>query len=290
MLVSLAIGARELAGLSVTLPDTSTSTVVDTSFPTQRLPGKLHDKFSARDDPSAVVRGDQLAVLTDDITNLALSRTRSAAEDKIPEASREKLLTVRETKRKVETTVKARRAAKPVTHRFTELAVGVFIMPLINRFWLYMRDVATSPQNFNTGIFRGGAAGSATLLDPMVLTRFLGTLTVLLEAGKRSPHFLAVLAPEALEVVLAIRGIDANNQAVQTSMLQLTLVVLEGSYELDGGRTLAREFSKTVWQIKDWAEDQWKQYEGQNVGSVGRAAAGVLLRLDDVVTKTIGYI
>jgi telomere length regulation protein len=160
----------------------------------------------------------------------------------------------------------------------------------MNRFWLYLRDVATSPQDFRIGTFKGGSAGSVSLLEPMLLSKFLSTVTVLVESARHSPHFLAVLAPEALELVLAIRGINTEDETVQTSMLQLALVVLDGSSSIDAGRTLAREHSKALWQLKDWAESVWAKTEGDQVGAEGRAAAGVLLRIDGVVQKTVGYI
>lgn len=305
MLSSLALGARELAGLPSLLPaDQSTLSAHTTddseAWPTQKLPPLLHNHFIRRSDQSrpdggqtlpAVASAHELDSLTEDITGLALSQTRDAAQDSIPEAAREKLLTVRQTRRS-EIRKQAARANEPNEQpRYTQLAVETFIMPLMNRFWLYLRDVATAPQDRNLGPYAGGSSGTAALLDPMILSKFLGTLAVLIDAAQNSPHYLAVIAPETLELVLSLRGLEKSDETVRTAMLQLTLVVLDTSARVDAGRTLARDFSRLTWQVKDWAEEAWREteHQGYRVDQSGRAAAGVLLRLDEVVRKTIGY-
>lgn len=290
MLASLAFGARELAGTPALTQSSSENKSSADNFPTQRLPGKLHDRFIKRD-KSLDTAGKQLQLLTEDITNMALSRTRESAEGQIPEASKEKLLTVRQTRQKITPLTKTDKSVEEYKYpAYNDLAVNTFVMPLLNRFWLYLRDLATSPQDFRSGIFKGGSAGSASMLEPMLLSKFVSTITILVDSARHSPHFLAVLAPEALELVLAIRGINAEDETVQTSMLQLTLAVLDASISVDAGRTLAREQSKALWEIKDWAEGVWTKTEGGDVGAEGRAAAGVLLRIDTVVQKTIGYV
>jgi len=290
MLASLAFSARELAGMPTITGPTGRNDSIAQDLPTRRLPGKLHDRFTAstKDQGSA---GKDLELLTEDITNMALSRTRESTEGQIPEASKEKLLTVRQTRQKVTSLARSKEPSDAAKYpAYNDLAVNTFIMPLLNRFWLYLRDVSTSSQDFRAGVFKGGSAGSVTLLEPMLLSKFVSTMTILVDSARHSPHFLAVLAPEALEFVLAIRGINAEDETVQTSILQLSLAVLDASISVDAGRTLAREHSKALWQVKDWAEGVWTKTEGGEVGPEGRAAAGVLLRIDTVVQKTIGYV
>jgi len=302
MLSSLAIASRQLAGLPSLEPSKTSSKAVKAAetFPTDRLPPALHKHFAAAQpaltekEVGTATSSAELDTILQNITDAALTRTRSSAESSIPEAAREKMLTVKSRK--------SASIAKPVsnnktsfsiaTPQFSQLAADTFIMPLLNRFWLYMRDVATSPQDRSVGTYRGGSAGTAALLDPMLLSKFLSTLAVLNDAARNSPHFLAIIAPETLELVLALRGSEADNDAVRQSMLHLVLVTLEASIEADNARTLARDFSKVVWQVKDWAEETWneKEQRGGHIDGTGRAAAGVLLRLDEVVRKTIGYV
>ena len=338
MLSSLAIGARELAGLPTILPPPSSGGVEQKQlperrqpqdlFPSRRLPGKLHQHFlsagKAMDDSQRSLlkstgaaeevkeqpQTRQLDAVQQSIMDLALSDTRASAEQAIPEAGREKLLTVRSSKTKILKPVSLAKSSFSILAStegnsqqavsFASLATETFIMPLMNRFWLYMRDVATSPQQVfsKTGPYAGGLSGVPAVLEPLLLSKFLSTLAVLMDAGRNSPHFLAVLAPEALELVLAIRPASADHSPeVEEAALQLTLIVLDASMAIDAGRTLARDFGKLTWQIKDWAEAVWNQKEqeqqgqrrGEIMGAGGRAAAGVLLRLDEVVSKSIGY-
>lgn len=297
MLTSLAFGGRELAGLPSLLPSAETMKQQDLSFATQKLPRKLHARYmvgqiSSREASSKTLAGSELQALTEDITKIALTRTRDSAQDTIPEAAREKMLTVRSTKRKpvFASSTREQTSTQPA---FANLAAETFIMPIINRFWLYMRDVATSSQDFRKGVFSGGSAGSATLLEPLVLTKLVSTLAILIDAGKTSPHFLAVLAPECLEVVLSLRSVQSGDEAVLASLLQLALVVLDSSMMIDGGQMLARDFARPVWRIKDWAEESWNgrraSKQGDEVDATTRAAAGVLLRVEGIVSKTIGY-
>jgi telomere length regulation protein len=299
VLSSLALGAREIAGLPSLLPAASStdgdpSKKAGASFPTQRLPPTLHAEFmAAQENPDTSSAGRALDLMTEDITKLALSQTRQSAEQSLPGAAKEKLLTVRQQTRVLSKSsgpaISANGSDTKVS--FASLAVEIFIMPLVNRFWLYLRDISTSPQDRKLGPYAGGGAGTAPLLEPMMLSKYLQTLCVLLNAAKNSPHFLAVLAPETLELVLSLRSLETTSNVVQESMMQLVLVVLDTSTNVDGGRTLARDFSRLTWQIKDWAEDTWKSQEqsGKEIAQAGRAAAGVLLRIDDVVQKTIGY-
>lgn len=304
ILSSLAIASRQLAGLPSLEPSKSASTSmmeID-AFPTDRLPPALHQHFAASQpslksmqqgqDPQSQTK--HLDAILDGIADSALTRTRSSAENHLPEVSKQKLLTVQRKKRGVLVDPSSSRSHSSGSSSFhyADLAADTFIMPLLNRFWLYLRDVATSPQDRRLGTYQGGSAGTAALLDPMLLSKYLSTLAVLVNAARNSPHFLAILAPETLEVVLALRGMEVANDSVQRSMLHLVLVTLEASIDADNARTLARDFSKTVWQIKDWAEETWnkKEQSGGQIDPTGRAAAGVLLRLDEVVRKSIGYV
>lgn len=277
MLSALALGARELAGLpslvvssaySKALPPSSTAT-----FPSKALPPKLHRQLAPPDSP--------IDRLTASITNTALSDTKAEAEETIPEAARHKLLTVRRSA----ALTRSGSIIPSKNDEYGSMAVDLFLMPLINRFWLYLRDLATAPRDASSvGPMVGGTA-SAILLEPLVLTKYLGTLAVLLDAARLSPSFLAVLTPEALELLLALRS-AANDAAVGAAALEVALVVLDGSVRLDHGRTMAHRLAPLLGQIQAWAMEAWRGEEGSSeVGKVGRAAAGVLLRIDSIYER-----
>lgn len=296
MLSSLAISARELAGLPSLLPAKTPQNGATVATPKQ-LPHKLHKHYiqaqQQAQSTTLPAKTPQLDAITDSIVHDALSATRENAEHTISGAAREKLLTVRSNKSRVTAVTSTSKPNAAATHpKYTELAVETYIMPLINRFWLYLRDAATSVRNIRGSQFGGNAVDSAALFQPLLLGKFVATLSVLVDAARNSPHFLAIIAPETLQLALALRSIDKADESVQTSTLQLMLIAIDISVSIDGGRELARNHSALMWQAKDWAEVAWTEQEergGNAPSALAKAAAGLLLRLDTVTSKTIGY-
>ncbi|BGP31065.1 telomere binding protein [Rhodotorula toruloides] len=308
LLAALALAARELAGLPA--PTSAPKSHIadrDERFPSKRLPPQLHRRLA-----SASTSSDgPVEALSADLTSMALSGAREDAETSLPEAAREKLLKVRGTRRRSARLDLAQDTSSTPT--FASIAAETFILPLINRFWLYLRDAATSSlagrQTQSVGSYVGGAP-APMLLEPMLLAKFFATLAVLVHAARHSSAFLAVIVPETLAFVLAIKpahpsavasaraveediGLDAD--LVSSSALELVLVALDATVQLDGGRTLMSasaangEGGAIVADVKDWAEKVFECEErrgGQvGVGRPGRAAAGVLLRVDEIVGR-----
>lgn len=177
-------------------------------------------------------------------------------------------------------------------------------MPLINRLFLHLRDLSTSPRSKNP--YAGGNSGTA-LLDVLLLPAYLGTLSVLLHAARHSPYFLGVLAPEAMELVFVLRSVGGGGddedeggeveEKVLQSEMELLLVVLDASVSLDGGTTLMRargasEGGKIVSEAREWAEEVFEREEKKpgGIGGAGRAAAGVLLRVEEILSKWRGRV
>lgn len=254
-------------------------------------------------------------LLATDLTQMALSGARADAETTIPQAAREKALSVnRTTRRSAGLTAKsAATSPSTTTATFSTLAAEVFILPLINRFWLYLRDQATSGRHSASGGSYLGGSAVPQLLEPILLSRFLATVTVLVHAARHSPAFLAVIVPETLSFVLMLRPIVSSSSSqhgnsagapepardedlVVASALELALAALDGTVHLDGGRTLMSSSvangsgGALVADIKDWAEHVFEAEERKGngdlaVGRPGRAAAGVLLRVEEIVGK-----
>ncbi|KAJ8294457.1 DNA replication checkpoint protein tel2 [Rhodotorula toruloides] len=308
LLAALALAARELAGLPTpTSAPKSRIADRDEQFPSKRLPPQLHRRLA-----SASTESDgPVEALSANLTWMALSGAREDAETSLPEAAREKLLKVRGTTRRSARLDLAQDTSSTPT--FASIAAESFILPLINRFWLYLRDTATSSlagrQTQSVGPYAGGTP-ALMLLEPMLLAKFLATLAVLVHAARHWPAFLAVIVPETLAFVLAIKpaqpfavasaraveedaGLDTD--LVVSSALELVLVALDATVQLDGGKTLMSssaangEGGAIVADVKDWAEEVFEREErrgGQvGVGRPGRAAAGVLLRVDEIVGR-----
>ncbi|BGP38955.1 telomere binding protein [Rhodotorula kratochvilovae] len=303
LLASLAFAARELAGLPIPISATPAKQLpAEPLFPSKQLPPALHRRLVG----SSGREQGQLEALTADLTRMALSGTRDDAEETLPGAAREKLLSVRRTtKRSAALSNQPRTTTTPT---FSTLAAETFILPLINRFWLYLRDTATSSLSSRGGSY-AGAAGTPVLLEPILLSKFLATLAVLVHASRHAPAFLAVIVPEVLAFVLAIKpgapsavasarardddddsGLDED--LVAAAALELVLVALDATVQLDGGRTLMSSSAASggggalVVDVKDWAEEVFEREERRGgVGRAGRAAAGVLLRVEEVSAK-----
>ncbi|OCF38088.1 hypothetical protein I316_00312 [Kwoniella heveanensis BCC8398] len=345
ILTALAMGARELAGLSV--PQAQNTRRID--FPSKVLPIALHRKYiSEADVPSsrrAVNDTDrrsttgQLEEATNGIRNLLLSKGAKKGDD-VPEIARERRLRVgvgsgKNTMVAELGTLSAHQmemaqdsskasSVRPVM-AFKDIAAEYFIMPLINRFWLHFQDSSIRESRaISTGTrYRG--AGAGMVLSPMALEKYLMTLAVLLHAARHSSVFLAVLCPEALELALTIGsrqpsstrslatigGADADADAdaeitaegqVIGSALELSLVVLDGSFELDAGRTLAMEKPALLLGVGEWATAIFQaetEGSGEIRGGLGIAAgqggrgegriranaAGVVLKVGEIGEK-----
>jgi telomere length regulation protein len=73
--------------------------------------------------------------------------------------------------------------APPKRTTYTEVAAEYFIMPLINRFWLFLREEQMREERrAHRSKYHG--AGTGLILNPMVLSQFLRTLDVLVNAGQ----------------------------------------------------------------------------------------------------------
>ncbi|WWD03678.1 hypothetical protein V865_001734 [Kwoniella europaea PYCC6329] len=198
--------------------------------------------------------------------------------------------------------------SKPIM-AFKDIAGEYFVMPLINRFWQYYKDTSLRESRGGSGGYKG--TGTGMIMSPLGLEKFLITLSVLLHASRHSPAFLAVLAPEALELALTLgirftstnkiisndddNNLEGGDSLVVGSSLELCLVVLDTSYELDGGRSLMMERSDLVLGVGEWATTIFQdELEGNQVsgGQGGRSegriranAAAVVLKVGEVGEK-----
>ena len=308
ILNALALGARELANL-VELPLQIQSA---TAFPSRQLPEAQHARYITQQTDTQRVQA-----LLGSITSDTLSRVRDSAPEPTV-IQRERQLRVRppptskivpinrQTIPSNSSTTPAKRDRIP----FSTLAAEYFIMPLVNRFWQYIGDAqAREARRVRPG------AGSAGGLTPQVLSHFLTTLGVLLHAGRHSPAFLAVLAPESLGLAIQLGttrvakdddefGSGGKEQSgesweqrqgrVVSAALEVTLVVLEGCVELDGGRSIALEHAAQVLAVEEWSRGVFEALEkglrirgggGANETRMTAAAAGVAMKVSQILEK-----
>jgi telomere length regulation protein len=76
--------------------------------------------------------------------------------------------------------------------------------------------------------------------------------------------------------------------------MELILLILSSSHSLDGGHTLTRSSFEVLTEVQSWAEEVFEIEEnksgGAAVGRAGRAAAGVLLRLEEILGRWRGRV
>ncbi|OSX64936.1 hypothetical protein POSPLADRAFT_1044368 [Postia placenta MAD-698-R-SB12] len=319
---ALAVGARELA--SMPLPPNSYTSKIPAdrlTFPSKRLPPAMHKKYVTAGDQ--MHSNDPVRDLLDGISREAIERGKEATEDKVPAVVRERQLRVRQTPKVSEMPAGGSSLpplsaglAPPKTTTFTDVAAECFICPLVNRFWLFLRDEQAREARtmHQPALHRYRGAGTGLVLNAMVLSRMLGTLAVLVHAARHAKEWLAIIAPDALELavtlgtrpVSVVEGDDDDDEpdeaqkgrgkdaALLTAALELALIVLDGSLELDEGRSLGLEHTALLFGAEEWAKEVFSKLESgvRTVGEGGehevrlrRAAAGVLLKVDELTSK-----
>ena len=209
----------------------------------------------------------------------------------------------------------------PAVARFTDVAAEHFICPLINQFWIFFRDEQTREERLShqsDPLYRYRGSGTGLVLNPIVLAQLISTLAVLAHAGRNAPQWLALVAPDSLELAITL-GTKPVSQAddsddddldsglkpewgqataskdkeasVLAASLELALIVLDGCLDLDGGRSLGLEHTRLVLSAGEWAGNllNWLDQGLRVAGGGGmqevrlkRGAAGVMLKVQEI--------
>jgi telomere length regulation protein len=315
ILNALALGARELASLPLppsALPPIPSAPI---AFPSKILPVEQHRKY--------IAAGNQADVVQQMLESISLSAIQSGKDDSIdkaPELVRERRLRIQKPAKVTELTRQATsttviKSRSPTETTFHEVAAEYFIAPLINRFWLFLRDEQTREERtaHHETLHQYRGAGTGLILNPTVLAHFLATLAVLVHAARNAPEWLAVVAPDALElaVTLGTRPLSRHDNdeddgeaglggeakskeaSVLTATLELALIVLDGCLELDGGRSIGLDHTALLLGTGEWAGGVFSLLEkGVRVPGGGGAlearlrgaAAGVLIKVDSLTS------
>jgi telomere length regulation protein len=286
-------------------------------FPSKTLPPALHRKYATESDFQG-----QLETAVDGVRGLLLSKGARKGEETMPDLARQKRLRVTNkpslvvergslAERQLEARSTASDAIKqqPVVP-FKDVAAESFILPLVNRFWAYYQDSSTREVRARARGDRYRGAGTGMILSPSAVEKFLMTLVLLLHAARHSSLYLNVLAPESLELALTLGGRShtlhdpmtgddeergKGESAVVGAALELSLVVLDASYELDGGRTLANQKASLLTAAGEWASRVFQNEEkgvdrlsgqaGMREGRVRSGAAGVVVKVSEIAEK-----
>jgi telomere length regulation protein len=310
------MGAREAAGMApVVKPD-----LPRVDFPTKFLPPALHQKYISENDVTHLKASYRLidAAAADIGTKLLQRKGAEASQKAPPPLARQRQLRVGQPSKTgkiadvgdgAHTLSRPAAVPPPSSISFKDVAAEYFILPLINRFWNYFENELTREARAK-GAFR--AAGTGMILSPMAVAKLLSTLAIMVHASRHSTAFLAIIAPEALELAVMVgqnlkTNPDPPSEAngpreaetetdVLGSALELALVCLDASKELDGGRTLVIDKMDVLVAAGEWAGHLFEQeHEGVTTGanagglSEGRtrkAAAGVVVLVSEIVDQS----
>lgn len=300
MLAALALGARELASMPSEWPTTS----VTKTFASRTLPSTRHQKYLIDGSQEASPILSLVGSLADEATKEEKDEANNA-----PEFARERRLRIRKNPG-IESLGDQRAPPKrPQKTNLITVASESFIMPLLNRFWNFLRDEQSREERTSlmAGRSRYRGAGTGLILNAVVLSQLLGTFAILVHASRAAPEWLAVIVPDVLELAVTVgnRPVSSSDDddegetiakeaSVLTTALELALVILDGCSDLDRGKSMGLEHSALLLGTGEWANGVFSKLDdGVKVPGGGgalehrlkRAAAGVLLKVDTITSQ-----
>lgn len=321
MLNALAMGARELASLSLP-PNHSKAEPERIAFPSKQLPATLHHKYLTLGDELS--SGNPVQYLLDGISQKAIESGKVSAESKVPEYARERQLRLKRPAKVSEVTPGAlsrdlqslQLQPRPLV-AFTEVAAEYFICPIINRFWMFLRDEQAREERtaHQEVLHRYRSTGTGLILNALVLSQFVATLAVLVHAAQNAKEWPAIIAPDALELAVTIgtrpmsrgEGLEDDDEedspaerqarkeaALLTTSLELAIVVVDGALGRDGGKSLGLEHTALLLAAGEWGSGVLSRLEkgmkilgggGTHEMKLRRAAAGLVLKVDELTSR-----
>ena len=165
------------------------------------------------------------------------------------------------------------------------------------------------------------------VLNALVLSHFVATLAVLVHASHNAKEWLAIIAPDSLELAVTVgtrplsqregsddddivasdepsTGKGKKEAALLANCLELAVVVVYGCLDLDDGKSLGMEHTSLLMGAGEWASEILNKLEkglkalgggGQQEVHLKRAAAGLVLKIDELTSRwrrsmvTLGY-
>ncbi|KAL8752925.1 MAG: hypothetical protein Q9184_005581 [Pyrenodesmia sp. 2 TL-2023] len=256
VLTTLGLGARELAGYGK--EDAAlTKSNQDTSFPSKKLPSKLHALYASPEvEPIALAS-----------TQLEQSILRPMALNAADALSGPNALKIRTFSSRMEV---EKKRTRPITNALAKVVADGFFFPLTGRFSMHTQGFP--------------------LLSPPLLPLYLRTLSLLLHASGRSTLLLPQLTHEFLLLLLSLRPHTATALPTLQAFLSAFLTILEVNSDREGQRRLASENAKEVLELNALVEGVFERVsgEGEEEGKVRMLAAGCVGRWREVVEREEG--
>ncbi|PPJ56874.1 hypothetical protein CBER1_11105 [Cercospora berteroae] len=264
MLSALGLGGRELAGLKD--QDDLNPVLPNTSFPSKRLPARLHTIYDSTSPPVKRLESASSSVEDAIMKPLALSAADQTTSHlnavKIKKFSSR--MDIERTKR------------KPAANQLARLFATHFFHPLVTR---YQQDIASYGQR------------SVFASAPVVQVTFVKTLALLLHASGPATMALPDVTTALWELLLNLRVASANDISILESVLFALLTLLEVNCEWGNRARLAQEEPKRLAETQSWVEVVFERTgrgglvteAGGEESKVRMLAAGVLIKCREII-------
>jgi telomere length regulation protein len=248
ILTALGLSAREIAGFK------DTNTKIESSFPSKKLPSRLH----------AIYSDNRFSEATSSIEQATLQPLALEAADKLTGPNALKVRTF-SSRMAVE-----QKKKKPTPNVLAQIVADSFFFPLTSRWWV------------------SRAAPYSVWKNGQLLPTYLRTLALLLHSAGPYAMALPQLTREAWDVFLSVRqSLSDRDWGIVEAALFGILVVLE----LNEKETLARDWAREVVEGMEWAK-MVMEATGHGSGEgdseedrVRRVAAGVVVKSGEVIER-----
>ncbi|KAM3420328.1 hypothetical protein BST61_g3611 [Cercospora zeina] len=227
MLSALGLGGRELAGL--TEQDDLNPALPNTSFPSKRLPARLHAIYDST--PPPVMR---LESARSDVENAIMKPLALSAADQTTSHLNAVKIKKFSSRMDVERTKR-----KPAANQLAKIFATHFFNPLVTR---YQQEVAAYGQR------------SVFASAPIVQVTFVKTLALLLHAAGPAMMGLPEVTTSFWELLFTLRVASANDISILESVLFALLTLLEVNCEWGDKARLAQEEPKRLAETQSWVE------------------------------------
>ncbi|KAL8803907.1 MAG: hypothetical protein Q9182_002874 [Xanthomendoza sp. 2 TL-2023] len=260
ILTTLGLGARELAGfgkedMALTKTTQRSRPEDPSSFPSKRLPQKLHALYTTSTSSSEIGRsGNAINTASRTLENSILQPMALQARESL---SGPNALKVRTFSSRMEV---EKRRTKPIPNALAKVVADGFFFP---------------------------GKHNSPLLGVPLLPLFLKTLSLILHASGPSTLPLPLMTAEFLDLLLSLPSLATGNLSITEALLFAFLTILEINTASDQGRRLAAENGKAVLEMGEWVEGVMTgiRGDGEEEGRVRGLAAGCVGRVREVVER-----
>lgn len=271
ILTALGLGARELAGLGAedaAITGTDIPLLPSSSFPTKKLPDKLHKIFGpppTNNEPLTY----PINKLSSSLENSILQPMAASAADKLSGPNALKIRTFSS-----RMSVEAKRT-KPMPNALAKIVADGFLLPLTGLWRIHLQS-------------HGGGGGTyhkkTPYTQPPLLPLLLKTLSLLLHAAGPSTLSLPLLTSEFWSLLLSLLSLSSSSSS-SSSDPEILEAILFGfltilNVNTESKKRIAEEMGKELLETRGWVEGV---FERVGEGRVKVLAAGVLGGISEIV-------